>query len=536
MAPTSYPGAIDSFTDPTATQPQNAPSHSGQHTNANDAIKAIETFVGISGTLTPQEYWVSNGTLASDSNNGQRGAPFATFQHAVTVGEATGNAYKINLGIGNITISAADGSGNGVTVTKAASVIEGAGKYLTSVVFNTTLTYGICVKDATNAMVQNLRITTGAAGAVTYGVGVTTTGSCEHTHFTNVFCDGGAGTFTNVFAVGPDTALDVAETIFVGCTAYIGAPGVGGSGWLLGNGTNANVLNVSMFGCQSEGNYYNINCNGVFCRWYGGTLQTAGYSDVYISVVDVSEPLVIDGVRSEGSPRFLADSGNAGGATIELSNITFNSTVIAADGKWLRCDSVNTLSLRNITVNSSSGPLPIVEANASSNAPLAVIIDNLTQPNTLALGVVFQAANTVVNIRNYVQTNSSGTPIAITAQAVWGGDTVVTNPNPKIGGLFNIGRTAAEGGSHYTTKLAVGEATNGGQGIATLSSGTVVVSNTGITANSRIFLTVQSLGTVTAPSALCVSARTAGTSFTILASVLTDTSIIAYEIFEPASP
>jgi hypothetical protein len=81
--------------------------------------------------------------------------------------------------------------------------------------------------------------------------------------------------------------------------------------------------------------------------------------------------------------------------------------------------------------------------------------------------------------------------------------------------------------------LKVAEGANAKQGVATLAAGTVVVANTAVTANSRIMLTCQSLGTVVAPSALCVSARTPGTSFTILASQNTDTSVIAYEIFEP---
>ena len=82
--------------------------------------------------------------------------------------------------------------------------------------------------------------------------------------------------------------------------------------------------------------------------------------------------------------------------------------------------------------------------------------------------------------------------------------------------------------------LRVTEGANAKQGTATLVAGTVVVNNTSVTANSRIQLTAQNLGTVTSPSALCVSARTAGTSFTILASQNTDTSTVAYEIFEPA--
>lgn len=80
--------------------------------------------------------------------------------------------------------------------------------------------------------------------------------------------------------------------------------------------------------------------------------------------------------------------------------------------------------------------------------------------------------------------------------------------------------------------VKVAEGSNAKQGVATLVAGTVVVSNTSVTATSRIQLTAQTLGTVSTPSALCVSARTAGTSFTILASQNTDTSVVAYEIFE----
>lgn len=82
--------------------------------------------------------------------------------------------------------------------------------------------------------------------------------------------------------------------------------------------------------------------------------------------------------------------------------------------------------------------------------------------------------------------------------------------------------------------LLVKEGTNAKMGIATLSGGTVVVSTTAVTANSRIFLTAQSLGTVAVPSGYGVSARTAGTSFTILASAPTDTSTIAWMIVEPS--
>ena len=43
--PTNFPTGVDNFTNPTANDSLNIPSHSLQHANANDAIEAIETYV-----------------------------------------------------------------------------------------------------------------------------------------------------------------------------------------------------------------------------------------------------------------------------------------------------------------------------------------------------------------------------------------------------------------------------------------------------------------------------------------------------------
>lgn len=81
--------------------------------------------------------------------------------------------------------------------------------------------------------------------------------------------------------------------------------------------------------------------------------------------------------------------------------------------------------------------------------------------------------------------------------------------------------------------LKVKEGTNAKMGVATLVAGTVVVSTTAVTANSRIFLTGQAPNAGT-PGFLRISTRTAGTSFTILSSSGTDTSLVAWVIVEPA--
>ena len=81
------------------------------------------------------------------------------------------------------------------------------------------------------------------------------------------------------------------------------------------------------------------------------------------------------------------------------------------------------------------------------------------------------------------------------------------------------------------TGLRVSEAANGKQGVGTLAGGTVTISNTGVTASSRIILCAQDNNTT---GSLRVSARTAGASFTITSSNAADSGVVAYQIFEPA--
>lgn len=85
-----------------------------------------------------------------------------------------------------------------------------------------------------------------------------------------------------------------------------------------------------------------------------------------------------------------------------------------------------------------------------------------------------------------------------------------------------IGEIPAGSGPAGTNIIASGR--------ATLVAGTATVANANALTASNILLTAQSLGTVTSPSALTVSARSNGVSFTILASQNTDTSVVAWAI------
>lgn len=64
---TSFPGGIDAFTNPTATDTLDSPDHAAQHANVNDAVEALEAKVGIDGSAvtTSHDYKLS-GVTGSD--------------------------------------------------------------------------------------------------------------------------------------------------------------------------------------------------------------------------------------------------------------------------------------------------------------------------------------------------------------------------------------------------------------------------------------------------------------------------------------
>lgn len=67
--PSSFPGAIDNFTDPLAGSPLNSPSHSGQHSDLNDAVEKIEAYMGLVKVI-PTGIVSAGGTAATLAANG----------------------------------------------------------------------------------------------------------------------------------------------------------------------------------------------------------------------------------------------------------------------------------------------------------------------------------------------------------------------------------------------------------------------------------------------------------------------------------
>lgn len=97
---TNFPTSVDNFTNPTANDSLNLPSHSTQHANANDAIEAIETYA----LTLPRGYL--NRALGTATTGISAGVALSVLNFDVTI--VAGRLYEIG---GRIAVQASSNSG-----------------------------------------------------------------------------------------------------------------------------------------------------------------------------------------------------------------------------------------------------------------------------------------------------------------------------------------------------------------------------------------------------------------------------------------
>jgi hypothetical protein len=99
--PTNFPTSVDNFTNPTANDSLNLPSHSTQHANANDAIEAIETSLLAGGINYVGLVHVGTTSFTSSSAvnvNNIFNSNFSNYRILITANTGAGLRMRMRVG------------------------------------------------------------------------------------------------------------------------------------------------------------------------------------------------------------------------------------------------------------------------------------------------------------------------------------------------------------------------------------------------------------------------------------------------------
>ena len=137
----NYPISLDTLTNPTTSNPLNSPSHAGQHSDANDAIEALEAKVGAnsSAVTTSHDYKIAQ-LESTRELTANKSTSVTTDQSSDTKYPSVKSVYDWAVGlfatISNLALKAAIASPTftGLVTTPAIKITTGAslGKVLTS--------------------------------------------------------------------------------------------------------------------------------------------------------------------------------------------------------------------------------------------------------------------------------------------------------------------------------------------------------------------------------------------------------------------
>ena len=253
-------------------------------------------------------------------------------------------------------------------------------------------------------------------------------------------------------------------------------------GVLLGDATSANNLDHVLLNVNCTFWYYGVFGNGPNF-WAFGSEPFGNFADY---AGQSPHGISITGVESQSSSRFYEVTG--GGSAIcplAIRDVNVIGANLNGDGKVINATAANVgpLSIDNFTCT-EAGAIILVGGFATHWA--SIVASNVCMQTAVGSAFVINASPGTIDVTNYGQMNSSNQIIAMTR--------------------------------HWTNN----------SGTAVLVGGTVTVSDTNITATSKIKLSVYTPGgTVGAPY---VSVKTAATGFTITSTSGADTSTVYYEI------
>jgi hypothetical protein len=108
----NFPTSLDTLTNPTATDTLDSPPHDTQHSDANDAIEALQAKVGIDSSAVTTSHDYKIGELETDVTN----------INELQQNEQTGTSYTLVLADGGKLVEMNNASANTLTVPPNSSV------------------------------------------------------------------------------------------------------------------------------------------------------------------------------------------------------------------------------------------------------------------------------------------------------------------------------------------------------------------------------------------------------------------------------
>ena len=351
-------------------------------------------------TLTPQEYWVTKGTLGSDANDGSQLAPFATIGAALTA--AAGAPCVINAGFGTWTYAVADSNGNGGWTLTTDQHVIGKDKGLTTFALNLAaqVVWGFKLTGA-QASIEKCSITVaGTSPYFVYGVGGPASFSAESCKFVDVLGiwsagatitapPGGTSVMPPAFgALAPDNpgsySMDVALSVFERCSVYNNSGSATlAAAYVVGNNTGGNVLANEFHTCVAVTCAYGVASGGSGFLWTGGSMSGNTTIDFYVTQGG-GDPVTIRGGDYENGNTFFFMGGIGPVAPVLLDNPevrSYTPTYSAYAHTLIEFDTQGTIVMLGGSYATTAGNT-VIKINANGAAyvntlvALGVCLDN----------------------------------------------------------------------------------------------------------------------------------------------------------------
>lgn len=203
-------------------------------------------------------------------------------------------------------------------------------------------------------------------------------------------------------------------------------------------------------------------------------------------------------------------AGSSGAPTQDNSNFFFDDT-----NNRLAVGTNDTTGGTNAAINAVSTTTTAIKFQGNSTGVKGVLYSDASLIGLIDTtgnnGLIVTPGSNSLDLR----TTSSTPRLTVSGSA---GDVTVNTGDLTV-------NTAGKG-------LKLKEGSNARMGVATLVAGTVTVSNTSVTANTRILTARQGLSGT--PGGISIGTVTPGTSFVINSSNATDASVILWVLIEPA--